>query len=122
MGKPTLDASKAAAFLPLTHLTYHLLLVLLDSPGHAYALVQRIRERSGGLVDPGTGSFYSIVGSCVDQGLVHEDDASSIDARRRRQFSLTPLGRAVLDAETERLRSLVSEATATLRRTPAGAR
>jgi DNA-binding PadR family transcriptional regulator len=113
---------RAATFLPLTHLSYYLLLVLAESPGHAYALVQRIRERSNGLVDPGTGSFYSIVGGCVDNGLIKEQNTPSDDARRKRQFALTPLGRAVLDLETERLRSLVGDATAALSRGRGGAR
>ncbi len=52
--------SDARRFLPLTHLAYYVLLSLSEAPTHGYALVQRIRSRSGGLIDPGTGSFYSI--------------------------------------------------------------
>ena len=44
-------------FLPLTHLLYVVLLSLAEEPNHPYELVKRIRERSGGRIDPGTGSF-----------------------------------------------------------------
>ena len=105
---PTPRASEIQQFLPLTHLTFFLLLELADAPGHAYALVQRIRERSDGLVDPGTGSFYSIVRGAVDNGLIVEDESG--DSGRRKQFSLTRLGQAVLEAEHRRLAKLVGDA------------
>ena len=108
-------------FLPLTHLTFYLLLALAEAPAHGYALVQRIRERSGGLVDPGTGSFYSIIRGAVDSGLVREDDAPETSGRRR-VFALTTLGGAVLRAEHRRLEKLVSETKALARRKVEGTR
>ena len=75
-------APDPAVFLPLTHLVYYLFLALAESPAHPYALVQRIREGSDGAVDPGTGSFYSIIRRAVDDGLIEERDGD--DSRRRR--------------------------------------
>jgi DNA-binding PadR family transcriptional regulator len=95
-------------FLPLTHLAYHVLLSLAESPAHGYALVERIRERSGGLVDPGTGSFYSIVRNLSDDGLIAETEGG--DDRRRRTYALTRLGEAVLVAESDRLAAQVAAA------------
>ncbi len=89
-------------FLPLTHLAYHVLLSLAEAPAHGYALVQRIRERSAGLVDPGTGSFYSIVKKLSDEGLIAETETDDADGRRR-WYAITPLGEAVLMAEADRL-------------------
>lgn len=109
----------AESFLPLTSLTFYLLLVLVESPGHAYALVQRIRERSDGLVDPGTGSFYSIIRGAVDSGLIEETDSSDRSGRRR-QFSITKLGRDVLVAEHRRLHELVAETRHALSRRGGG--
>jgi len=90
-------------FLPLTHLVYHLLLALAESPAHPYGLVQRIRTQSDGRVDPGTGSFYSIIRRTVDDGLIVETDAEAGADQRRRMYDISPLGRRVLEAEVRRL-------------------
>jgi DNA-binding PadR family transcriptional regulator len=92
----------AHRFLPLTHLEYAVLLCLAEEPTHGYALVERIRERSGGLVNPGTGSFYSIMKKLNDDRLIAELDERAGD-RRRRSYAVTPLGAAVLQAEADRL-------------------
>jgi PadR family transcriptional regulator PadR len=107
-------------FLPLTHLEYHVLLSLAESPAYGYALVQRIRERSGGLIDPGTGSFYSIVKKLTDEGVIAEATEGAAD-RRRRTYAITPLGRGVLTAEANRLAAQIA-ATRRLRPAPAGPR
>jgi DNA-binding PadR family transcriptional regulator len=97
------------AFLPLTHLAYHLLLTLAEAPAHGYALAQRVRERSGGAVDPGTGSFYSVVRALCDDKLIKEV-ASEPDAdTRRRYYGVTPLGLEVLAAEARRLEALLDD-------------
>jgi PadR family transcriptional regulator PadR len=89
-------------FLPLTHLEYAVLLCLAEEPTHGYALVERIRVRSGGLVNPGTGSFYSIVKKLNDDQLIAEVDERAGD-RRRRSYAVTRLGAEVLQAEANRL-------------------
>ena len=95
-------------FLPLTHLAYHVLLSLAEAPAHGYALVERIRERSGGLIDPGTGSFYSIVKNLSDARLIEEVPATALatagpSSDRRRTYAITALGATVLLAESDRL-------------------
>jgi len=89
------------AFLPLTHLLYVVLLSLAEDPSHPYELVKRIRERSSGRIDPGTGSFYSVLSQAERQGLIRENGAQA-DGRRR-VYELAPLGRRVLAAEAARL-------------------
>lgn len=88
-------------FLPLTHLLYVVLLSLAEEPNHPYELVKRIRDRSAGRIDPGTGSFYSVLSQAERQGLIRES-AAPADTRRR-VYELAPLGRRVLAAEAERL-------------------
>jgi len=101
-----------ASFLPLTHLVYYLLLALAESPAHPYALVQRIREGSGGCVDPGTGSFYSIIRRTVDDGLVAE---TAGDDSRRRTYAISALGKRVLQTELRRLETQVASTRRTLK-------
>ena len=105
-------APDPASFLPLTHLVYYLLLALAEAPAHPYALVQRIRDVSAGSVDPGTGSFYSIIRRTVDDGLVTE---TAGDDSRRRTYAISALGRRVLEAELRRLETQVASTRRTLK-------
>jgi DNA-binding PadR family transcriptional regulator len=98
-------------FLPLTHLGFHVLLALVDQPLHGYAIVRAVRVESQGRIDPGTGSFYSVVRGLADQALLEAVPAPAGEAGdRRRYFGLTPLGRRVLAAESARLAGLVRAA------------
>ena len=97
-------------FLPLTHLGFHVLLALVDQPLHGYAIVRAVRVQSHDKVDPGTGSFYSIVRGLCDQSLIEPVASPYADAvDRRRFYALTPLGRRVLAAESARLEGLIRE-------------
>jgi DNA-binding PadR family transcriptional regulator len=96
------------SFLPLTHLLYAVLLALAEQPDHPYELVRRIRQSSNGLIDPGTGSFYSVLAHAETQGLIRE--AATAEPSRRRVYEIAPLGRRVLTAEAERLASQVKAA------------
>jgi DNA-binding PadR family transcriptional regulator len=91
----------ADGFLPLTHLLYAVLLSLAEEPSHPYELVKRIRERSEGSIDPGTGSFYSVLAQAERQGLIRERATAA--PGRRHVYEIAPLGRRVLAAEAERL-------------------
>jgi DNA-binding PadR family transcriptional regulator len=91
----------ADAFLPLTHLLYAVLLSLAEKPDHPYELVRRIRARSNGRIDPGTGSFYSVLAQAETQGLIRERRTPA--ESRRHVYELAPLGKRVLAAEAERL-------------------
>ncbi len=88
-------------FLPLTHLLYSVLLSLAEKPDHPYELVRRIRERSGGRIDPGTGSFYAVLAQAERKGLIRESGPQP--SPRRHVYEVAPLGRRVLAAEAERL-------------------
>jgi DNA-binding PadR family transcriptional regulator len=99
------------AFLPLTHLLYAVLLSLAEKPDHPYELVKRIRERSDGRIDPGTGSFYSVLAQAERQGLIREIRGQ---AGRRRVYEMAPLGKRVLAAEAERLDAQLQDTRAVL--------
>jgi DNA-binding PadR family transcriptional regulator len=88
-------------FLPLTHLVYAVLLSLAEKADHPYELVRRIRERSDGRIDPGTGSFYTVLAQAERQGLIRESRTQP--EARRRVYEIAPLGRRVLAAEADRL-------------------
>ena len=97
-------------FLPLTHLGFHVLLALVDQPLHGYAIVRAVKQQSQGKIDPGTGSFYSVVRGLAEQALIEPVEAPDAGAPDRRQYyAISALGRRVLAAETSRLAGLVRE-------------
>ena len=91
---------------------YVVLLSLAEESSHPYELVKRIRERSGGRIDPGTGSFYSVLAQAERQGLIRESPAPA--PSRRHVYELAPLGRRVLAAEADRLAAQLKATRAAL--------
>ncbi len=100
------DATK---FLPLSTLSFLILLVLADRDGHGYGIIKEIERRTDGAVRPGTGTLYTALQRLTDDGLIQEADTRPDigDDSRRRYYSLTPLGRRVARHEASRLAHLV---------------
>ncbi len=48
---------RARDFLPLSNLSFHILLALGDASSHGYAIGKEIEERSGGKLNPTTGGL-----------------------------------------------------------------
>jgi DNA-binding PadR family transcriptional regulator len=112
----------ADAFLPLKPDAFYILLVLLDSERHGYAIMQEAAARSGGSVQLRAGVLYRMLRRLLDDGLVSESDrrpAADADDERRRYYRVTGLGRRVMAAEADRMAALVRAANAALGRTAA---
>lgn len=98
-------------FLPLPHLPFQVLLALAEGSRHGWGVIERIRELSRGRDNPSSGSLYLAMARLKERGLIAEAAPPEESAGgRRRYFRLTPLGRRVLVAETERLAELVEVA------------
>jgi DNA-binding PadR family transcriptional regulator len=104
------EESQVQSLLPLTHLTYHVLLVLAGTKLHGYGIIKEVYERTGGAMDLETGTLYAAIKRLRDDGLIEvaqaPADADSADSRRR-YYQLTDFGGEVLAAESERLAKLV---------------
>jgi DNA-binding PadR family transcriptional regulator len=102
------------SLLPLTPLSYHVLLALVESDRHGYAILRDIEERAAGAVRPGTGTLYAAIQRLVDEGALEESTArrASDDDARRRYYRLTTFGRALARAETLRLARLLDAPSA----------
>jgi DNA-binding PadR family transcriptional regulator len=110
------DVSSADArrFVPLSAPQFNILLALADEDRHGYGIILEIADRTAGALRLGTGTIYTALAGLAETGLV----AGSSGARaarpghdeRRRYYRLTPLGRAVLQLEVERLDGLVRQA------------
>jgi len=74
------------------HLENLLLAVLVDEPGHGYALLQRISARSGGDLVVPEGSLYPALQRLERAGLVASTWAAE-GGRRRRIYRLSSAGR-----------------------------
>jgi DNA-binding PadR family transcriptional regulator len=95
---------------PLKPAVFYILLALADEDRHGYAVMQTVRERSGGLVPLRTGSFYRHLSKLIDAGLVGELSRRPADAdpRRGTHYRLTPRGQRLLAAEKQRLADLAA--------------
>ena len=95
-------------FLPLSNLSFHILLALGTASSHGYAIGKEIERRSGSKLKPTTGSLYQALKRLTDDGLIEPtpDAAESSDSRRQ-YFRLTALGRGVAALEARRLHELV---------------
>src|SRR5215218_8936680 len=67
--------------------------VLAVTPGHGYAIIRAIEERSAGAWTPTPGEVYPTLQLLADEGLVTAGDAAG-----RKVYSLTELGRAEAEA------------------------
>lgn len=108
-GKRGMERARSWERLPLTDLSFQILLSLAGDPLHGYAILQTIASRTGGRVEPASGTLYTAIRRLVDEGLIEPWSASG-DARRGRSYRLTDTGREVLELESERLAGLVAEA------------
>jgi DNA-binding PadR family transcriptional regulator len=92
----------------MTELSLHVLLSLGDGPAHGYAIGKDIEDRSGGRLDPATGSLYQVIKRLSDDGLIRPVAAPQAEAdQRRKYFALTAAGRQAAAAEIRRLEAIV---------------
>jgi DNA-binding PadR family transcriptional regulator len=103
--------------LPLPIAVFQILVALADNERHGYAIMQDIAERTDGKMRLSPGTLYGSIKRMLEQGLIVECDTRpdpSLDDERRRYYRITPFGRRVAGAETERLSKLVTQAVASL--------
>lgn len=113
MRNATVDA-RPDAFLPLPPRDYLILLALFDEPLHGHGLLKAVEAQAGGVFfDPA--NLYRLLRKLERDVLVEEVPqtrrSGPVDERRR-QYTLTPLGRNVLAAESTRLARLADAARA----------
>ncbi len=97
------------SLVPLPRLAFQVLLALASSDSHGYAIAKEVERNTDGRTKPSTGSLYLSMEKLHAKALIEESErpAESNDTRRR-YFRITPLGRRVARAETERLIPLVN--------------
>lgn len=102
---------QSTASLPLAPAVFHILLALADGDAHGYRIRADVIERSNGTLKLDPGSLYRLIARLSEDRLIDEAPSrpkAEDDDERRRYYRLTPLGKRVLTAETERMAALVA--------------
>jgi DNA-binding PadR family transcriptional regulator len=104
-------ADDIKALLPLQPTTFHILLSLTDEDRHGYAIILEVARRTRGELKLSAGTLYRSIQRMVESGLITEiRTRPEFDDERRRYYRITPMGRAVAEAEAGRLRDLLKMA------------
>lgn len=96
------------------HLDLVLLGILNHSPGHGYAVITALRERTEGTLELTEGSVYPALHRLEDLGFL-TSEWLPVAGRRRRLYRVTAAGERALQAERRDWRVLVSAIEAVLR-------
>jgi len=80
----------AASSVPLV------LSILSEGDSYGYAIIQRVKELSGGKIEWTDGMLYPVLHWLEDQGQVRSRWTKSEAGRKRKYYSLQPEGRQVL--------------------------
>lgn len=100
------------SFLPLTEVSFYILLSLANEPRHGYAIMKDVQVLSEGRINLSAGTLYGALKRLLESGWIERFEDGEMDetGRPRKSYQLTTLGRAVLVAETERLHTLIKAA------------
>jgi DNA-binding PadR family transcriptional regulator len=105
-----MKSRSADDFLPLTPAVFHILLSLSDTDRHGYAIMQDVDTTTKGQIRMGPGTLYGTIKRMIEDKLIEESSGDPAEDQRRRYYHITTLGRAVANAESTRLYSIVQVA------------
>jgi PadR family transcriptional regulator len=86
-----------------------LLAILHKGPSYGYAIIQEVRELSGGELEWSEGMLYPVLHRLEDQGLIESYEERGETGRKRKYYRLRADGRHAL-AEERRQWDVVSAA------------
>jgi PadR family transcriptional regulator, regulatory protein PadR len=94
------EADKIGRELVAASATPLLLAILNKGPSYGYAIIQEVRELSGGEVAWSEGMLYPVLHRLEDEGLIESYESRGEDTgRKRRYYRLRPEGRRALVEE-----------------------
>ena len=97
--------------LPLTPSVFFILFALADGDKHGYAIMQQVVTLSNRQFQMGPGTLYTTLQRLLDLQLIEEVLSASEADPRRRYYRLGRAGRALLDAELERMQQILKTAS-----------
>ena len=76
-----------------------LLAILQKGPSYGYAIIQEVRELSGGELEWSEGMLYPVLHRMEDQELIESYEERGDNGRKRKYYRLRPDGRRALAEE-----------------------
>lgn len=94
--------------IPLTEAVYYILLAV-RKPNHGYGIIQEVERMTDGRVVLGAGTLYGAIQTLLKKKWI---DIYSVDteSRKKKEYRITELGRAVFETERTRLEELLRNA------------
>jgi len=83
----------------------YLILISMLEPRHGYAVMQNIEALTAGRVVLGAGTLYGAINTLLEREWICAVGHSA--ESRKKEYVITPMGRAVLQAEVRRLEELI---------------
>lgn len=94
--------------IPLTEALFYILLSV-RKPNHGYGIVQEVEKLTEGRVVLGPGTLYGAMQTMTAKGWIRVFSAET-DSRKKKEYIITDLGRAVFAEEKKRLEELLRNA------------
>ena len=102
-----MTADRVEDHLPLKPLTYSILLALREGDSYGYGIAKRVGEPAGGGIRLAPSNLYHVLDRLAGMGFIESSHRRDPNDERRTYYRLTGLGRAVFQAETERLKAVL---------------
>lgn len=88
-------------YIPMSETMFYILLSLRQER-HGYAIMQHVRELTGGRIELGAGTVYSSIGKLEGDGLI----VPVAEKNRRKTYQISETGEAILREEANRIKEL----------------
>lgn len=75
--------------------------ILSEGESYGYALIQRVRELSGGKIEWSEGMLYPVLHWMEDESLIESEWRDAETGRKRKYYRLRKEGRKVLETEKQ---------------------
>ncbi len=96
-----IDAHIKKVYVPMTETGFYILLCLQE-PNHGYGIVQKVKELTNGDLILAPGTMYGSLSKMEKDGLIR----FVREEEKRKIYTITDLGKEVLDIERKRIRRL----------------
>lgn len=94
--------------IPLTEALFYILLSV-RKPNHGYGITQEVEKMTQGRVVLGPGTLYGAIQTMAAKGWIRIYSEAT-DSRKKKEYIITDLGRAVFAEERKRLEELLRNA------------
>ena len=104
-------------FLPLSEVSFYILLSLEPGARHGYAILKDVEDLSRGDLRLSTSTLYDALERLLKQELIArvEEETDQAGRRKRKSYQLNNLGRRALAEEVGRMRALLEAAAPRLK-------